>query len=176
VTLIGIIGEPATGKTAVMRAVLERLPGHPTRFKFGLLRGRSYRNDLYVLGIYRDGELFAGTDRLSMAVQPYAVKFLKVIKPGSIVMFEGDRLTREGFLMAVPYDALRLFLLVASEAEKARRHVARHDTQPEQFHRSRRTLIERMRARFAPTELVNEKPAHVAAIAARICAIIPGAR
>ena len=104
--LVGVIGEPATGKTALMRAILERLGDDYEGFKFGLLRGRKYVGELYVLGIYRAGELFAGTDRLSMAVQPFAIKFLKVIPATATVVFEGDRLTREGFLMAVPYDDL----------------------------------------------------------------------
>ena len=110
--LVGVIGEPATGKTALMRTVLSKLPNRYTKFKYGLLRGRSYADGLYVLGIYNEGEPFAGTDRLSMAVQPYAIKFLKAIEPDATIVFEGDRLTREGFLMAVPYESLQLFVLV----------------------------------------------------------------
>jgi hypothetical protein len=104
-----------------------------------------------------------------MAVQPFAIKFVqRCIEPSARVVFEGDRLTRDGFLMAVPDESLRLFVLVCSDEERARRHKARNDTQPVAFHRSRRTLIMRMRERFDVTELVNERRADVSRNAKRI--------
>jgi hypothetical protein len=166
--LIGILGEPATGKTALMRAILAKMEGDFVRFKFGLLRGRIYTDERYVLGIYRESELFAGTDRLSMAVQPYAVKFVRTRVDRAVVAFEGDRLTRQGFLASVPYDALELYHLVCNDDERARRHTARGDTQPVSFTRSRRTLIQTILARFPAIELTNDTAAQMAHNAARI--------
>jgi len=168
--LIGVIGEPATGKTTLMRAVLERLGPEYTPFKFGkLLYGRQYPRDLYVLGIYRKGEPFAGTDRLSMAVQPVAIRFIRHVGPKAIVLFEGDRLTRQGFL-EVAANNLHLFMLETSYGEKMRRHDARADTQPEQFHKSRATLISRIASAFPVERLRNESPADTEANATAILA------
>ena len=158
--LVGVIGEPATGKTTIMRQVLDSLGARYTRFKFGLLRGRKYPNDLFVLGVY-DGTTFAGTDRLSMAVQPFAQRFLSRIPQQAIVLFEGDRLTRPAFLGAVAPQDLVLFLVETTPEEKARRHGARADTQPEQFTRSRATLLNNLAATFKVTRLANETPADI---------------
>jgi len=168
--VVGVIGEPATGKTTLMREVLARLGPDYTPFKFAkLLYGRMYPRDRYVLGIYREGEPFAGTDRLSMAVQPVAIRFIHKVSPKAIVLFEGDRLTRQGFLEAAA-GSLHLFMLDTSHAEKMRRHRDRHDTQPEQFHRSRATLIKRIADAFPVVRLVNETPDDLAMNAGRIIA------
>jgi molybdopterin-guanine dinucleotide biosynthesis protein len=153
--LIGVVGEPATGKTTLVRAVLQRLGGNYTLFKYRLVYGRQYPSGLFVLGIYRDGETFGGTDRLSMAVQPDAVRFLKKVPAQAIVLFEGDRLTRAGFLKAAGSDLL-LFVLEASPDEKTRRHRERADTQAVTFHRSRATLIERIAQDFPAVRLRND--------------------
>ena len=152
--LVGLVGEPATGKTTLMRAVLKRL-GDYTDFKYRLVYGRQYPSGLFVLGIYRDGEMFGGTDRLSMAVQPDAIRFLKKVPAHSVVLFEGDRLTRAGFLRAAG-DDLFLFVLEASDHEKERRHRERADTQAVTFHRSRATLVQRIAADFPSLRLRNE--------------------
>jgi len=154
--LIGIIGEPATGKTTLMCSILKRLGDDYMKFRYGLLRGRAYARERYVLGIYRTGERFAGTDRLSMAVYSDAIKFIKSRPASAIVAFEGDRLTRHNFLASVIYDDLVLFHIVCSDEERDRRHVARGDTHPRSFTRSRRTLIAGILARYSATEIANE--------------------
>jgi len=170
--LIGVIGEPATGKTTLMRRVLSRLGDNYTPFKYGkLLYGRQYPRDLFVLGIYPKGETFGGTDRLSMAVQPVAIRFLRKIPPKAIVLFEGDRLTRAGFLEAAG-DKLQLFLIEATTAEKMRRHKARHDTQSNQFHRSRATLISRIAGQFHVERLPNETSDDLSANADKVIAAL----
>jgi hypothetical protein len=165
---VGIIGEPATGKTTVMREVLKRLGDDYTLFKYRLVVGRQYaKRGLYVLGIYHDDELFGGTDRLSMAVQPDAIRFLSKVPDKATILFEGDRLTRAGFFQAAG-DRLTLFLIETSAPEKSRRHTARHDTQPEQFHRSRATLIDRIAHTFPVSRMRNESFEDVSAIADRV--------
>jgi hypothetical protein len=55
-------------------------------------------NNIYILGKYDEGEVFSGTDRMSMAVQPEAIKFLASLSEDSIVLYEGDRLFTASFL------------------------------------------------------------------------------
>ena len=43
----------------------------------------SLKNNIYILGKYEEGEVFAGTDRMSMAVQPEAIKFLATLSANS---------------------------------------------------------------------------------------------
>ena len=169
--LIALIGEPASGKTSVMRSVLARL-GECKAFKFNLLTGRKYPRNLYVLGVY-NGDKFDGTDRLSMAVQPHAIRFLSKVEKDATVLFEGDRLTRTGFFEeATRLGSVKLFVLKTSEAEKERRHCDRHDTQPEQFKRSRATVIRRITESLPCEALTNEKPADIEACAGTLVAYI----
>jgi len=171
--LVGVIGEPATGKTTLMRTVLTRLGDGYTPFKFGkLLYGRQYPGSIYVLGIYAKGETFGGTDRLSMAVQPVAIRFLQRVPTDATVVFEGDRLTRAGFLDAAGRDKLTLFLVEASTKEKLRRHRHRRDTQSPQFHRSRATLIRRIADNFPVERLRNETDADIPVNARRILRVL----
>ena len=169
--LIGVVGEPATGKTTLVRAVLQRLGDDYTHFKYRLVYGRQYPNGLFVLGIYPEGETFGGTDRLSMAVQPDAIRFLKKVPDHAIVLFEGDRLTRGGFLRAAG-DGLCLFVLEASRDEKGRRHQERADTQAATFHRSRATLIERIASDFPAIRLRNESLKDLAQNTERVAAML----
>lgn len=171
--VVGLIGEPASGKSTVMRAVLSGLDSTYTSFKYRLVVGRQYPRNLYVLGIYDDRNVFGGTDRLSMAVQPDAIRFLSKVPPCSTVLFEGDRLTRAGFLQAAAAAGnLKLFLLEASPDEKKRRHKDRNDTQPPQFQRSRATLVANIAAHFPVERLRNERPANIESCAALIRAAL----
>lgn len=171
--LIGIVGEPATGKTTLVRAVLKRLGNEYTPFKYRLVYGRQYPSGLFVLGIYRDGEMFGGTDRLSMAVQPDAIRFLKKVPDHATVLFEGDRLTRAGFLRAAG-EGLLLFVLEASPSEKEKRHRQRADSQKPTFHRSRATLVQRIASDFPSQRLRNETATDLAQNVERLAAIVSG--
>ena len=68
--LIAVGGSPGTGKTTLFRKFMEDKNFQP--LEPAKLVSAMYNPDLdlYVLGKYEDGEVFAGTDRLSMAVQP----------------------------------------------------------------------------------------------------------
>lgn len=145
--IVGIGGEPATGKSSLVRSIIvEAGPSAPLHF--GLLRGTYYAaRHLFVFGLY-EGKTFDGTDRLSMAVQRDAENYVRTLvkrHPDARVLFEGDRLFNAKFLN-VCMEAARassgehLFLcLEADEAEKGRRHVERGDSQTEKFLRGRAT-------------------------------------
>ena len=86
---IVIGGVPATGKTTLMRFFLELFSSRRP-VKHGLVYGYLLQGNILVVGKYEQEQVFAGTDRLSMAVQP---DFDIVLESRQYnLMFEGDRL------------------------------------------------------------------------------------
>ena len=100
--IIALGGEPATGKTTLMFELIKKTDDWQI-VKPEKLLDAMYSDKLktYILGKYeKDGNTFQGTDRLSMAVQPDAVKFLKSAKDVNII-FEGDRLFNSKFIDSI---------------------------------------------------------------------------
>lgn len=95
--VIAIGGEPGAGKSTLMKAILNKYNWEPKFNSFKVVPYHQYGNN-YILGKYEEGEVFSGTDRMSMAVQPEAVKFLKTLDENAIVLYEGDRLFTASFL------------------------------------------------------------------------------
>ncbi len=95
--VIAIGGEPGAGKTSLMKKIIERFEVKPKYTEFKLVPYLQ-KDNIYILGKYEDGEVFAGTDRMSMAVQPEAIKFLSTLPKDSVVLYEGDRLFTASFL------------------------------------------------------------------------------
>lgn len=132
-------GQPATGKTTLMWSLLGALKPS-SRFRYGLLRGIFCENDCAVLGVYQKGETFAGTDRLSMAVQAHYEKFVGL--GTHHVVFEGDRLfTAKNLLALTETHDTKIVVLEADEETLKARHALRGDSQKEAFLRSRATKI-----------------------------------
>lgn len=145
--IAAIGGAPATGKTTLVRALINKRFGGlcEDRFEFGKLRGHHFKNNgksLFLLGVYEEGEVFAGTDRLSMAVMPDAIKFLEDMKGKDIlVLFEGDRLFSAKFIKACEENSVhtRAFYLTASATTKDQRCSERGSKQNESWRRGRET-------------------------------------
>jgi hypothetical protein len=180
VRIFAIGGEPATGKSTLVKSILAELePSHA--FCFGRLKGHVIRPlNLWVLGIYNPDEKFPGTDRLSMSVQPDAVAFLRKLKetngkfleilqkmgePGEAaytpptVLFEGDRLVNGKFLReCANYGFFHFLVLTAGRATKDKRHEARKDTQSLEFLTGRATKTKNLIAEFQPRTWINETP------------------
>lgn len=95
--LIALIGGPATGKSTVMRTLIKTL-GIGTPCKHLKLQFTVHKN-VAVLGHYKRGDNFPGTDRLPMNVQPDAINFLARADWFNVntVIFEGDRLANMKF-------------------------------------------------------------------------------
>jgi len=69
-------GQPAVGKTTIVKQFFQNFSGW-RNFKFKKLYGHYNEElNLVILGKYISGEIFSGTDKLSMAVQPDFEEFI----------------------------------------------------------------------------------------------------
>ena len=146
--VIAVGGEPGTGKTTLMKKFMESADDWVNVKPVKLVDAMySKSKNLYVLGKYEDGEVFAGTDRLSMSVQPSAVEFIKSCE--SDVLFEGDRLFNGSFLEFLS-DNSDLFILYLQTSEQVRqsRYEERGSNQSEKFLRGRETKYNNLKCNF----------------------------
>lgn len=95
--VIAIGGNPGSGKSTLMKRLIECYTPEKKYDAFKLVPYLQ-KNNIYILGKYDEGEVFSGTDRMSMAVQPEAIKFLASLPDDSVVLYEGDRLFTASFL------------------------------------------------------------------------------
>ena len=147
--LIAIIGEPGTGKTTLFRKFME--PFSWEKQEPVKLVNTMYCKelDLHIIGKYEEGEVFAGTDKLSMAVLPEAIKFVE--SSTSNIMFEGDRLTSSkffDFLICVPDADVKIIVLTVPDATLSQRYEERGSSQSETFLKGRKTKINNIRSNF----------------------------
>ena len=145
VKVIAMGGEPATGKTTLMFKLISMADDWQIVKPQKLLDAMySEKLNLYILGKYETGyNVFQGTDRLSMAVQPDAVAFFESLENANVI-FEGDRLFNGKMLDRLselfPND-FKVLILIASHDTKEQRHVDRKDDQDDKFKNSRATKI-----------------------------------
>ena len=97
--IIGIGGEPAVGKTALVRFFIKSLTQKVAPVVYGKLKGMYFVEDnVYVLGTYT-GKDFDGTDQLAFDVQANAMQFIDTLRGSrAAVVFEGDRLFNGSFM------------------------------------------------------------------------------
>lgn len=139
--IIAVAGQPGTGKTTLFREFMKDYTWEKQEPKKMLPVMYCKELDLYVLGKYEEGELFAGTDRLSMAVQPIAQEFVEECQ--SNILFEGDRLTNTkfyDFLLSQDAKVEFLVLTVANDT-MTQRYKDRGSEQSETFLKGRETKI-----------------------------------
>lgn len=172
--VLAIGGVPGCGKTTLMRRFIERSAqslGPWETFSAGLLRGIINRErKVVVLGVYEPGEVFAGTDKLSMAVSSDAKKFVADAAgffdlPKGLgfddcaLIFEGDRLFNASFLSfchARRYTRA-LVVDVSSEILSARRRARGTDQSPSWLV-GRETKIRNIVDKLAPSGAIERWP------------------
>lgn len=156
-------GEPATGKTTLMREFIANLQEQGQPVNYGKLKALWFKQrQVFVLGIY-DDQLFAGTDRLSMTVITDALKFLTHLNErpdmkNAAVVLEGDRLFNRTFIAACKAVApTEIMVLKVSEEEKHRRHIQRGDSQTASWLKSRKTKVDNLIAAFSDIVISNNE-------------------
>lgn len=177
IQVIGFGGEPATGKTHLMRSILAELcPPELLRrrhWKLGLLVGSEHTEEkVHVLGDYRDPvHRDAGSDRLSIRVSAAAVTWLLWLNraglyDGWTVLLEGDPLFNSKLLRALDEARAQTtwVLLTASEGMKLARRDGREDTKPDSFLEGRRTKLANLAKDFKLSTLVHHEPEDTRAI------------
>lgn len=140
--VIALFGEPGSGKSTLMTKLMETIGvNRDVHTDFKLVPYHK-KDNVYVLGKYEVGEVFGGTDKMSMAVQPEAIKFLEQLPTDSVVIFEGDRLCTASFLEDCnnKYDLTMVYLKTDRETRKTR-YAERGSNQDETWLRGRESKI-----------------------------------
>ena len=139
--VIAIGGEPGAGKSTLMKEIISHYGVKPMYDSYKLVPYLQ-KDNIYVLGKYEEGEVFSGTDRMSMAVQPEAIKFLSSLPKDSVVLFEGDRLFTASFLEHCldKYD-LNIIYLSTTKQIREERYKDRGSNQNETWLQGRETKI-----------------------------------
>lgn len=155
--LIAVGGQPGTGKTTLFRKFMEGkkwIECEPAKLISAMYNEEM---DLYILGKYQEGETFAGTDRLSMAVQPEVQKWIQTIN--SNILFEGDRIFNQSFLefsMSLGQTDLQVVYLKAPKEILEQRYKDRGSDQSEQFLRGRETKYSNLLSNFELMPYITE--------------------
>lgn len=169
--LIYLLGQPGSGKTTLMRAAfqphLRSTVTQPFRYH-GLPHGG------ILLGDYTpDAGTFAGTDRLSMSVQPKVLDYLTTVRPPYVVG-EGDRLGNARFFDALHAAAygLAILYLDTPQAELERRRALRGSRQSEAWMRGRQTKVFRLSNAYAAPNMVLDGKKSVDELAIQLHGIV----
>jgi hypothetical protein len=155
--IIAVGGSPGTGKTTLFRKFMEGKTWQETAPAKLVVANYNAERDLYVLGKYEEGEVFAGTDRLSMAVQPPLQEW--IASHNCNILFEGDRVFNQSFLefcMGLPNTQLEVVFLTAPKTILEQRYKDRGSDQSEQFLRGRETKYSNLMSNFDLMSYITE--------------------
>jgi len=145
--LIYIIGIPGTGKTTLMRSLMSEIGSNWEEERVIDLLDTEKSGKYRVLGKYKEGKIYSGTDALSMAVVPKAIEWIET-KPDEIIIGEGDRLNNKSFFDAAG-DDLTIIHLTVSDTEREKRYKQRNSNQSEEFIRATKTKVKNILDQFA---------------------------
>lgn len=160
--VIVIGGYPGSGKSTIVRRVLEELTKQG--YKFLTYKFEKYvtylrsEQGLIVLGTYGKNEDFPGTDRFAMNAQPEAMAFLEEFRDIThneyTVLFEGDRLFNAKMLDWLKDNGFSIVLCIVEThwAKLETRRNARSN-QSETWRKGRHTKVDRIIMKYG----VNHK-------------------
>jgi broad-specificity NMP kinase len=155
--IIAVGGVPGSGKTTLFRKYMEDKSWTECAPAKLVVASYNTDRDLYVLGKYDEGETFAGTDRLSMAVQPPLQEW--IASHNCNILFEGDRVFNQSFLefcMGLPNTELQVVYLKAPKPMLEQRYKDRGSDQSEQFLRGRETKYSNILSNFDLMSYITE--------------------
>lgn len=162
-----IAGEPGSGKSTLMRALMGRLgPSEPLRA--GLARGHAWpQRGVYVLGLY-EGRAHEGTDALSMSAMPYIRALLRALPQNSTLITEGDRVTNAAFIRAAQAQGPLEFIILEAEGLLASRCAARGSMQASTWAQGVRTKLTGLTGAFEHEVVPHRTPADTTALVERL--------
>ena len=141
--LIALGGIPAVGKTTIVKEFFKNYTDWKI-LKFKKLYGHYNKKlNLVILGKYNN-DVFCGTDKLSMAVQPDFNEFIQKKDMCYNILFEGDRLFNFKTLEKVQKN-IKLIVYIVESDYTEKRHLERKDKQTQQFIKGRKTKIQNIK-------------------------------
>jgi broad-specificity NMP kinase len=155
--IIAVCGVPGTGKTSLFRKFMADYKWQRREEAKLVTSEYSEQLNLHILGKYDEGEVFAGTDKLSMAVWPEIEKW--AVTTDANIMFEGDRLTGQksyDFFSSLPDTEFHIVVISADKATLQSRYDERGSNQPEQFLKSKDTKIGNILSNFDYMDFIAE--------------------
>lgn len=152
--IIGLIGEPASGKSTILRKLIAGL-GPGIVKKEGLVAYTEFTADkVIVAGIY-DEQVFSGTDRLSKGCGPKYREWLslRLADPAYAdwrFYWEGERFSNSKFFDFFENlgDAVTVYYLEADEKLLSERNQARSN-QNESWRKGMRTRMQNLHKRYS---------------------------
>jgi GNAT superfamily N-acetyltransferase len=144
--VMAIGGPPCSGKTTLMRKLLESANDWKREQPHKLVDGYfSNKRNTWVIGVYeRDGGTFQGTDKLSKALGPALVSFIRqnADKPVNI-LFEGNNVFVSKTLRQIAELNVNLVILrlVVAKSLKKERKQSRGDAQSAAFLKAKETAV-----------------------------------
>ena len=147
--IIMIGGIPCSGKTTLVKNIIEGLGSYENYEPIPLFKCQKYK-DILLIGQYPENETFGGTDRLSYGTINKFQEFInQEVTKHKHILIEGDRFFQAKNLefLLDEHDAMVYTLKIQPEEEK-RRHIKRNDTQSEKWLKGRHSQINNLFTNF----------------------------
>ena len=144
--VIAVGGPPASGKTTLMKRILDSAEDWVSASPHELVHGHfSKKKNTWIIGVYaKDGGIFQGTDKLSKALGPALVSFIRQHANQPInILFEGNNVVVSKTLREIADCDVNFVILrlMVAKSLKTARHSSRGDSQSQTFLKAKETAI-----------------------------------